>query len=161
MAYMAPPFSAANRSRVSSLYRRFLKNSLDWNVDRIAWRGECLDIRAAFEANKSIADPRVLQEVIDAAEKRYESIRHPDPYISRWLVSPGIDPTDPTAPGGTKYERNVPPSLVSVFGFQQSLIALLQLEEPERDLWHEELQREDAEAGLWRQIAYLFGRPAK
>lgn len=41
-----------------SLYRRSLKLSLDWAVQRHIWRGQAAYIRSLFEANRGIEDPR-------------------------------------------------------------------------------------------------------
>ena len=46
------PFTAANRLYVKSLYRRKLKNALDWTIRRDAWRPQALLIRAEFERNR-------------------------------------------------------------------------------------------------------------
>lgn len=45
-------FTAAHRSYVMSLYKRTLKNSLDWTVRRDLWRAEAMMIRAEFERNR-------------------------------------------------------------------------------------------------------------
>lgn len=44
-----------------SLYRRSLKLSLDWAVQRQLWRGQAVYIRSLFEANKDVRDPRQQQ----------------------------------------------------------------------------------------------------
>lgn len=49
---MSTSFSAAHRSHVKSLYRRMLKNELDWVVRRDIWRGRAMVIRAEFERNR-------------------------------------------------------------------------------------------------------------
>lgn len=46
------PFTSAHRFYVKSLYKRFLKNSLDWTIDRSIWRGKAVLIRAEFERNR-------------------------------------------------------------------------------------------------------------
>lgn len=40
------PFTAAHRAYVKSLYKRMLKNELDWTVHRGLWRDRCIEIRA-------------------------------------------------------------------------------------------------------------------
>jgi hypothetical protein len=45
-------FSSAHRLRVKSLYKRSLKNALDWTIRRDLWRAEAMRIRAEFEANR-------------------------------------------------------------------------------------------------------------
>jgi NADH dehydrogenase (ubiquinone) 1 beta subcomplex subunit 9 len=98
-----------------SLYRRSLKLSLDWAVHRQIWRGQAVYIRSLFEANKDVRDPRQqqvrksqvtqlpaysntlpLQVLLRETEKLLETWKHPDPYRA------------PTAPGGNKWERNLP-----------------------------------------------------
>ncbi|RDK36454.1 hypothetical protein M752DRAFT_226321, partial [Aspergillus phoenicis ATCC 13157] len=76
-----------------SLYRRSLKLALDWAVHRHIWRGQAVYIRSLFEANKDVRDPRQQKA---KTEKLLETWKHPDPYRA------------PTAPGGDKYERNIP-----------------------------------------------------
>jgi len=41
-----------------SLYRRSLKLSLDWAVQRNLWRGQAVYIRSLFDANRNINEPR-------------------------------------------------------------------------------------------------------
>ncbi|KAL6356949.1 hypothetical protein LRP88_10562 [Fusarium phalaenopsidis] len=79
-----------------SLYRRSLKLALDWAVHRHLWRGQALYIRSLFEANRNVTDPRHQRALLSETEKLLESWKHPDPY------------TPPTAPGGSKFERNLP-----------------------------------------------------
>jgi len=93
----ASPFNAAHRLYVKSLYRRSLKNSLDWTIRRDVWRNKAIEIRAEFESNRHVRDPRAVAEILAKAEARLESMAHPDPYIPA------------TAPGGTKWERNLAP----------------------------------------------------
>ncbi|KAF7883817.1 hypothetical protein EAF00_011129 [Botryotinia globosa] len=86
----------STRSTVSSLYRRSLKLSLDWCVHRHLWRGQALYIRSLFEAQKNVHDPRLQRALFKETEDLLEKWKHPDPY------------RPPTAPGGSKYERNLP-----------------------------------------------------
>ena len=98
-----------------SLYRRSLKLALDWAVQRNLWRGQAVYIRSLFDANKNIRDPRQqrVQEMLwyhklnmtltfarkvlfTETEKLLQKWKHPDPYVP------------PTAPGGSKFERNLP-----------------------------------------------------
>ncbi|KAG0136068.1 hypothetical protein HOY82DRAFT_576615 [Tuber indicum] len=86
----------ATTSIVKSLYRRSLKLSLDWSIRRDVWRPQALNIRELFEANRDVREPRQLSIILQEAEEALERWKHPDPY------------TAPTAPGGSKYERNLP-----------------------------------------------------
>jgi NADH dehydrogenase (ubiquinone) 1 beta subcomplex subunit 9 len=92
-------FPLFHKQYVASLYRRSLKTSLNWYVDRALWRPVALKIRARFEANRNITSTQELRKVLLAAEKELEENYHPDPYKY------------PTAPEGTKWERNIPPPL--------------------------------------------------
>ncbi|KAF9232156.1 NDUFB9, NADH-ubiquinone oxidoreductase [Melanogaster broomeanus] len=96
-------FSTAHRSYVKSLYRRMLKNELDWVVRRDIWRGRAMLIRAEFERNRDIRDPRAVAQVLEKFEARLAANLHPDPYIP------------PTMPGGTKWERNIPPTIAPIY----------------------------------------------
>ncbi|KAL0059875.1 hypothetical protein AAF712_013357 [Marasmius tenuissimus] len=92
-------FSSAHRLYVKSLYKRYLTNALDWTVNRDLWRKEALLIRAEFERNRNIHDPRQLATILERAEAQLNHIKHPDPVIV------------PVFPGGTKWERNIPPRM--------------------------------------------------
>ncbi|OAA49514.1 NADH dehydrogenase 1 beta subcomplex subunit 9 [Metarhizium rileyi] len=86
----------SSRRAAISLYRRSLKLALDWAVQRQLWRGQALYIRSLFEANRNISDTRQQRALLSETEKLLDTWKHPDPYIP------------PTAPGGSKYERNLP-----------------------------------------------------
>ncbi|KIN00970.1 hypothetical protein OIDMADRAFT_19044 [Oidiodendron maius Zn] len=85
---------------VLSLYRRSLKLALDWAVHRHLWRGQAMYIRSLFEKNKNVRDPRQQLALFKETEELLEKWKHPDPY------------RPPTAPGGSKYERNLPPPIL-------------------------------------------------
>ncbi|KAK2857307.1 hypothetical protein FQN49_004836 [Arthroderma sp. PD_2] len=78
------------------LYKRALKLSLDWAVHRYLWRGQAVYIRSLFDANKHVRNPREQRVLFQETEKLLEKWKHPDPYKA------------PTAPGGSKWERNLP-----------------------------------------------------
>ncbi|KAJ7126367.1 hypothetical protein C8R43DRAFT_704714 [Mycena crocata] len=96
ICHCAPPVCAV-------LCKRTLRNSLDWTIRRDVWRGKALDIRAQFEHNRNVTDPRQLAQIFEEAEARLAGWKHPDPYVA------------PTAPGGTKWERNLPVRLYGPF----------------------------------------------
>lgn len=48
-------FTSAHRQYVQSLYKRRLKNSLDWTVSRDVWRAKAMQIRAEFEYNRFVS----------------------------------------------------------------------------------------------------------
>jgi len=58
-------------------------------------------IRSLFEANNNVRDPRQQRALYLETEELLEKWKHPDPYIA------------PTAPGGSKYERNLPPRILN------------------------------------------------
>ena len=111
------PFSAAHKSYVKSLYKRFLVNELNWTIRRDIWRGKALAIRAEFDRNRCVAprppvrrpcahvggpawrwwcvdrdvhDPRALADLFDKAEADLAKRLHPDPYRRELLVLPGV-----------------------------------------------------------------------
>ncbi|KAJ4291496.1 hypothetical protein N0V88_006093 [Collariella sp. IMI 366227] len=86
----------STRPAALSLYRRSLKLALDWSVHRSLWRGQAVYIRSLFEKNRDVSDPRLQRALLKETEKLLEKWKHPDPYCA------------PTAPGGSKYERNLP-----------------------------------------------------
>ncbi|KAI9363822.1 hypothetical protein BD770DRAFT_440263 [Pilaira anomala] len=94
---MSSPVSVAHRLHVQSLYKRSLKLSLDWYIQRDLWRQKALAIRAQFEQNKALTNPKEIQAVVQNAEKELQEWAHPDPYKF------------PMGPEGTKWERNLPP----------------------------------------------------
>jgi len=89
-----------NKQAVTSLYRRSLKLALDWAVHRYIWRGQAQYIRSLFETNRDVREPRQQRVLFQEAEALLEKWKHPDPY------------RPPTAPGGSKYERNIPPPIL-------------------------------------------------
>ncbi|ROV89347.1 hypothetical protein VMCG_09616 [Cytospora schulzeri] len=86
----------SSRQAALSLYRRSLKLALDWAVHRNLWRGQAIYIRSLFEANRNITNPRQQRALLKETEKLLDTWKHPDPYVP------------PTAPGGSKFERNLP-----------------------------------------------------
>ncbi|KAF9569252.1 hypothetical protein EC968_002622 [Mortierella alpina] len=87
----------AHRRLVQSLYKRSLKTAQDWYIDTNLFRRKAVELRIQFDANKNLCHPRQIAQAIQEAERQLKELRHPDPYIA------------PTAPGGTKFERNIPP----------------------------------------------------
>ena len=77
---VANTFQNAHRLHVQSLYKRSLKLSLDWTIQRDLWRQQALHIRAQFEANKHVTNPKELQLLLKNTEKELQEWAHPDPY---------------------------------------------------------------------------------
>lgn len=89
--------SESNRRIVSSLYRQSLRLSKSWINRRDLYRTKALEIRAQFEANKGVKDPRQIHHLLVNTKALLEKYAHPDPIIP------------PQRPGGTKFDRNVFP----------------------------------------------------
>lgn len=83
------------------MYRRALKQSLDWIVFRDIWRQKAIEIRVKFERNRDVRDPRAVAKLLHEAELLLAKTEHPDPY------------RPPLAADGSKWERNLPPPLFS------------------------------------------------
>jgi len=96
-------FSTAHRLYVKSLYKRYLTNALNWTIRRDVWRQRAIGIREEFEKNRNVKDPRALAEIFAKAESHLAETLHPDPYIPSKM------------PGGTKWERNLPPPMGPIF----------------------------------------------
>lgn len=88
---------AAQKERVRILYRRALKDTLNWAVHRHLFYRDASDLRERFEANKHVEDLDTIDKLIADGEASYNKWRHPDPYIVPW------------APGGSKFTRNPTP----------------------------------------------------
>lgn len=76
----ASAFSHAHKAYVKSLYRRYLKNELDWCIRRDVWRDRAIEIRVAFERNRNIRNPRELANLFEKAERELKTRQHPDPH---------------------------------------------------------------------------------
>ena len=96
--------SPTHRAYVARLYRRSLKTASDWYWQRSEFREKALVIRSLFDAHKCESSPQVIQALLAHTERTLAVYYHPQPYIR------------PAAPGGTKWERNIPfPLEVSLF----------------------------------------------
>ncbi|XP_044489803.1 NADH dehydrogenase [ubiquinone] 1 beta subcomplex subunit 9-like [Mangifera indica] len=94
---------AVQKERVRILYRRALKDTLNWAVHRHLFYKDADDLRVRFEANKHVEDLDTIDRLIADAEATYNKWRHPDPYIVPW------------APGGSKFCRNpTPPAGIEI-----------------------------------------------
>ncbi|KAJ4838095.1 NADH dehydrogenase [ubiquinone] 1 beta subcomplex subunit 9 [Turnera subulata] len=88
---------AAQKERVRILYRRALKDTLNWAVHRHLFYDDADELRKKFEANKHVEDLDAIDRMIERGEAEHNKWRHPDPYIVPW------------APGGSKFTRNPTP----------------------------------------------------
>ncbi|RYR69808.1 hypothetical protein Ahy_A03g016356 [Arachis hypogaea] len=88
---------AAQRERVRILYRRALKDTLNWAVHRHLFYDDAANLRERFEQHRHVEDLDTIDRMIEDGEATYNKWRHPDPYIVPW------------APGGSKFTRNPTP----------------------------------------------------
>jgi len=114
---VAMSFTNAHRLYVKSLYKRYLTNSLNWCIRRDVWRDRAIEIRQEFEKNRHVRDPRALAQIFAKAEAQLAETLHPDPYIPAMM------------PGGTKWERNLPPPTGPIFDHEAELEAHIAAEE--------------------------------
>ncbi|XP_011627230.1 NADH dehydrogenase [ubiquinone] 1 beta subcomplex subunit 9 isoform X1 [Amborella trichopoda] len=89
---------AAQKERVRILYRRALKDALNWAVHRHIFYESAQELRDKFEANRYVEDLDTIDRMVDDAEATFNKMQHPDPYIVPW------------APGGSKFTRNPAPT---------------------------------------------------
>ena len=87
--------TASHTLRVTRLYRRSLKNLMNWVVWRDLWIEKSLELRAEFDANKNVTDPRLIEKIVSEGEARLAELQHPDPYNSARAVLPPIAPKIP------------------------------------------------------------------
>ncbi|TKY45797.1 NADH dehydrogenase of ubiquinone 1 beta subcomplex subunit 9 [Spatholobus suberectus] len=83
-AYLAR--RAAQKERVRILYRRALKDTLNWAVHRHLFYDDASNLRERFEENRHVEDLDTIDRLITDAEATYNKWRHPDPYIVPWLL---------------------------------------------------------------------------
>ncbi|KAK9690994.1 hypothetical protein RND81_09G169700 [Saponaria officinalis] len=88
---------AAQKQRVRILYRRSLRDTLNWAVHRHLFYQDADELRKKFDAQKNVEDLDTIDRMIAHGEAEYNKWRHPDPYTVPW------------APGGSKFCRNPEP----------------------------------------------------
>ncbi|KAL9660643.1 hypothetical protein QQ045_025460 [Rhodiola kirilowii] len=123
-AYVAR--GAAQKERVRILYRRALKDTLNWAVHRHIFYQGASDLREKFEDNRHVEDPDTIDRVIDQAEATYNTFRHPDPYI--------VAMSNSRQPTGSASKRRRDPG------------PRIPLEQPARNTWKELVGKTAAEA---------------
>jgi NADH dehydrogenase (ubiquinone) 1 beta subcomplex subunit 9 len=89
--------TAAHVHRVKVVYRRIIKNHLNWSISRDHWLRMVSYTREKFEHNKNLTDESLIHTELRKSERWIEENRHPDPYIP------------PSQQSGVAYQRNVPP----------------------------------------------------
>lgn len=88
---------SSNSAQITSLYRQSLRLAKSWLNKRDLYRQKALEIRYQFDQNAEETDPRRIHALVSNTQVLLKKYQHPDPIIP------------PQRPGGTKWERNVPP----------------------------------------------------
>ncbi|CAI9786384.1 unnamed protein product [Fraxinus pennsylvanica] len=91
---------AAQKERVRILYRRALKDTLNWAVHRHLFNPDADALREKFEANRNVDDIETIDRMIAAGEATYNKWQHPDPYIVPWAPGGSMVCRNPTPPEG-------------------------------------------------------------
>ncbi|EFA75898.1 hypothetical protein PPL_10470 [Heterostelium album PN500] len=89
--------SLSHAQKVIRLYRKGLKSIRDYSEDYDWFLTNALQLRNTLKARKNETNPFLIQQHMKDFEKFVNYWEHPDPYI----------PCD--APGGSKWQRNIPP----------------------------------------------------
>jgi hypothetical protein len=120
--------TTAHTLKVKSLYRKALRSLGMLNcvclflVDHYWERGEMIEkqvlIRDEFDKRRNIKNPKLIERVLYQTERMISDYTHFQPYICNIFSRVYLYFKGPTAPGGSKWERNVPfPEQVSFFFF--------------------------------------------
>ena len=72
--------SVAHVMRVKKLYRHGLKLLMNWTVHRDLWIQKGTELRAQFEANRSVQGQMNIERLVRAGEQKLKEHAHPDPY---------------------------------------------------------------------------------
>mmetsp|Transcript_22045 Transcript_22045/g.43350 ORF Transcript_22045/g.43350 Transcript_22045/m.43350 type:complete len:154 (+) Transcript_22045:58-519(+) len=96
----------SHKQRVTRLYRKSLKMLMSYAVDRQVFYEASDELRARFDAVKSVDAGR---GAVEAGEKEYFEKLHPDPYAYIYM------------PGGTKFMRNPPPPPEIVYACEDEI----------------------------------------
>ena len=72
--------SPAHVLRVQRLYRSSLKCLANWTVHRDLWIKKGFELRAEFDANKSVTNPHLIEKLLSDGEAKLAENAHPDPY---------------------------------------------------------------------------------
>ncbi|KAJ8450938.1 hypothetical protein Cgig2_032563 [Carnegiea gigantea] len=97
---------AAQKQKVRLLYRRSVRDTLNWAVHRHLFYSDADELRKKFDASSNVDDLDTIDRMIADGDAEYNKWRHPDPYLGKlsdddWYV--------PWAPGGTKFCKNPGP----------------------------------------------------
>ena len=66
--------------RVQRLYRSSLKCLANWTVHRDLWIKKGFELRAEFDANKSVTNTHMIEKLLGDGETKLADHAHPDPY---------------------------------------------------------------------------------
>ena len=76
-------YAAAHKARVQLLYRRILKEQLNWKAQRDVWQQNALYTRMLFEEKKTLKDTGDIEAALSGGQRWLETRKHPDPYTSQ------------------------------------------------------------------------------
>ena len=82
--------TASHTQRVTRLYRKSLKNLMNWTVWRDMWIEKGFELRAEFDKNKNVTDPRLIEKLVSDGEAKLAELQHPDPYNSARTLPPKL-----------------------------------------------------------------------
>ncbi|EGG14300.1 hypothetical protein DFA_12070 [Cavenderia fasciculata] len=86
-----------HQQTVVRLYRKCLKSIRDYSENYDYFLKQATILRNTVKAHKDETNPFLIKQYMNDFEKWSNNWEHPDPYI----------PCD--APGGSKWQRNIPP----------------------------------------------------
>jgi hypothetical protein len=90
-------------ARVTRLYRASLKNLMNWCVHRDLFIEQGNLLRAEFNANMHVKDPRLIEKIVSDGEAKLLEYQHPDPYT---CARPSLDPFFSPAVDGALFPRS-------------------------------------------------------
>ncbi|EGF78193.1 hypothetical protein BATDEDRAFT_91044 [Batrachochytrium dendrobatidis JAM81] len=88
--------TSAHTRYVKGLYRRSLRLAESWYWQRPEQRETCVKLRALFDNDKILTNPKEIELTLLNAERLLALNAHPTPYIA------------PSGFNGTSWERNLP-----------------------------------------------------
>ncbi|XP_003746770.1 NADH dehydrogenase [ubiquinone] 1 beta subcomplex subunit 9 [Galendromus occidentalis] len=83
----------SHKQAVCALYKRIIRNLESYHPEREEARYECVLMRARFDENKNVSNPREAKMLYDSALKQLEAKAHPAPFKF------------PSSPGGSAFDR--------------------------------------------------------
>ena len=92
-------------ARVTRLYRASLKNLMNWCVHRDLFIEQGNLLRAEFNANMHVKDPRLIEKIVSDGEAKLLEYQHPDPYTCACLSPVPHFPSRHSAPSSRRGGR--------------------------------------------------------